>query len=44
MKPTSLRIEKWLIKSKRLTTSKLDLAYPVFSILGTILLTGVLTF
>jgi hypothetical protein len=40
----SLGIEKWLIKSKRLTTSKLGLAYPVCSILGATLLTGLLTF
>jgi hypothetical protein len=40
----SLGIEKWLIKSKRLTSSKLGLAYPVFSFLGVTLLTALLTF
>jgi len=40
----SLGIEKWLIKSKRTTSSKWGLAYPVFSFLGAMLLTGLLTF
>ena len=40
----SLGIEKWLIKSKQLTTSKWGVAYPVFSFLGVTLLTGLLTF
>jgi hypothetical protein len=40
----SFGIEKWLIKSKRLTTSRWSLAYPVSSFLGVTLLTGLLTF
>ena len=40
----SLGIEKWLIKSKRLKTSKWTVAYPVTSFLGVTLLTGLLTF
>jgi len=40
----SLGIEKWLIKSKRLTTSKLGLAYPICSLLAATVLTGLLTF
>ncbi len=40
----SLGIEKWLIKSKRVTSSKWALTYPVFSFLGVTLLTGLLTF
>jgi hypothetical protein len=40
----SFGIEKWLIKSKQLTTSKWGLAYPICSFLGVTLLTGLLTF
>ena len=40
----SFGIEKWLIKSKRVTSSKWALTYPVFSFLGVTLLTGLLTF
>jgi hypothetical protein len=40
----SLGIEKWLIKSKQLATSKLTLTYPILSFLGVTLLTGLLTF
>ena len=39
----SLEMEKWLIKSKRLASSRWTLAYPVFSFLGVTLLTGLLT-
>jgi fructose-specific phosphotransferase system IIC component len=40
----SLQMEKWLIKSKRSTSSRWTLAYPVFSFLGATLLTALLTF
>jgi fructose-specific phosphotransferase system IIC component len=40
----SLEMEKWLIKSKRLKSSRWTLAYPVCSFLGATLLTGLLTF
>jgi hypothetical protein len=40
----SLQMEQWLIKSKRPTSSKWTLAYPVCSFLGIALLTGLLTF
>jgi hypothetical protein len=40
----SLGIEKWLIKTKRLTSSKLGLAYPICSLLVATVLTGLLTF
>ena len=40
----SLEMEKWLIKSKQLKSSRWTLAYPVCSFLGATLLTGLLTF